>query len=184
LSEISNTPQFAVHSPGIDPAVWVAPTATVVGHAFLEAGASVFFGAVIRADLEQISVGAGTNVQDNAVIHADPGYPAVIGQGVSIGHGAVLHGCTVEDHVLIGMNATVLNGAIIGQGSLIAAGALVTEGTAIPPRSLVAGVPGKVRRELTEAESEGVIQNAVTYQALSRAHAKAAADADAKAKRN
>ena len=144
----------------------------------------MFFGAVIRADLEQISVGAGTNVQDNAVIHADPGYPAVIGQGVSIGHGAVLHGCTVEDNVLIGMNATVLNGAIIGEGSLIAAGALITEGTAIPPRSLVAGVPGKVRRALTEAEGEGVIQNAVTYQALSRAHATAAAATKAAAERN
>ncbi|MCI9887223.1 gamma carbonic anhydrase family protein [Micrococcales bacterium 31B] len=158
------------HSPRIDDTAWVAPTATVIGRATVGPETGIFYGAVIRADTEDISVGRGSNLQDNAVIHADPGFPARVGDDVSVGHSAVLHGCTIGDGALIGMNATVLNGAVIGEGSLIAANALILEGTVVPPRSLVAGVPGKVRRELTADEVEGCRQNAVRYVALTAKH--------------
>jgi len=110
-----------------------------------------------------VSIGETANVQDNAVVHTAAGYPTVIGPGVSIGHAAVVHGCTIEADCLIGMNATVLNGAVIGEGSLVAAGAVVLEGTRIPPRSLVAGVPSRVRRELSEAECDKITENARVY---------------------
>jgi carbonic anhydrase/acetyltransferase-like protein (isoleucine patch superfamily) len=161
-------------TPSIAGDAWVAPTATIVGSATVGAGTGIFYGAVVRADTEDILIGAGSNIQDAAVVHADPGYPAHIGNGVSVGHGAVLHGCTVEDGALVGMNATVLNGAVIGAGSLIAANALVLEGTEVPPGSLVAGVPAKVRRALTPEEIEHCRQNAATYVALSRRHRDAA----------
>ena len=157
-------------SPDIDPSAFVASNATLIGRVVLAPESSVFFGVVLRADRDEISIGARSNVQDNVVIHGDPGTPARIGSGVSIGHGAVVHGCTIEDDVLIGMSATVLNRAVIGAGSLIAAGTVVLEDTVIPPRSLVAGVPGKVRRELTDEEFEGVRSNATTYVELSRAY--------------
>ena len=157
-------------SPRIDPTAWLAPNATVVGQAQLDADASVYFGAVIRADMARVHLGAGSNLQDNVVVHTDTGFPALIGVGVSVGHAAVVHGCTVEDHCLIGMNATVLNGAVVGTGSLIAAGTVILEGTQIPPRSLVAGVPGKVRRPLTDDEYARVVQNAVTYVELTGRH--------------
>ncbi len=156
--------------PHVDPSAWVADTATVVGDVSVGAATGVFNGAVLRGDVESVSVGAGSNIQDGAVLHADPGFPARIGDGVSVGHGAVLHGCTVEDGCLIGMNATVLNGAVVGAGSLVAANALVPEGTVIPPRSLVAGVPGKVRRELTAAEVERNRANATVYRQLTDTH--------------
>lgn len=157
-------------SPEIDATAFVAPNATLIGRVVLAPESSVFFGVVLRADRDEISIGARSNVQDNVVIHGDPGTPARIGSGVSIGHGAVVHGCTIEDDVLIGMSATVLNRAVIGSGSLIAAGTVVLEDTVVPPRSLVAGVPGKVRRELTDEEFEGVRRNASTYVALSRSY--------------
>ncbi|WP_291037081.1 gamma carbonic anhydrase family protein [Herbiconiux sp.] len=160
-------------TPEIDPTAWVAPTATVIGRVHLAASASVFYGAVLRGDNDPIVVGEGSNLQDNVVVHTDLGKPATIGRGVSVGHGAVLHGCTVEDDCLIGMNATVLNGAVIGTGSLVAAGALVLEGTVVPPGSLVAGVPAKVRRELVQEEREGIRRNAATYLGLSSAHREA-----------
>jgi carbonic anhydrase/acetyltransferase-like protein (isoleucine patch superfamily) len=156
--------------PDVDPTAWVADTATVVGDVTVGPGTGVFYSAVLRADVESVSVGAGSNVQDGAVLHADPGFPARIGDDVSVGHGAVLHGCTVEDDCLIGMNATVLNGAVIGAGSLVAASALVPAGAVIPPRSLVAGVPGKVRRELTDAEVEHNRANATVYRQLTETH--------------
>ncbi|MFP3463384.1 gamma carbonic anhydrase family protein [Arthrobacter globiformis] len=164
-------------SPAIDGGAWVAPTAAVVGSATIGAGTGIFYGAVIRADMEDITVGEGSNVQDIAVVHADPGFPAHVGNHVSIGHGAVLHGCTVGDGALIGMNATVLNGAVIGAGSLVAANALVLEGTEVPPGSLVTGVPAKVRRPLTAEEIEHCRQNAVTYAALALKHRDATAAA-------
>lgn len=157
-------------TPKLADGTWVAPTATVVGSASIGTGTGIFYSAVIRADMEDINVGESSNIQDTAVIHADPGYPARIGNHVSVGHGAVLHGCTVGDGALIGMNATVLNGAIIGAGSLVAANALVLEGTEVPPGSLVAGVPGKVRRPLSTEEIEHCRQNAETYTALTRKH--------------
>ncbi len=161
---------FDGHTPSIDPAAWVAPNATVVGAATLHPGSSVFYGAVVRADGDRIVLGARSNLQDNVVVHVDRGVPTIIGAGVSVGHGAVVHGCTIEDDCLIGMNATVLNGAVVGRESLVAAGALVLEGTVIPPRSLVAGVPAKVRRELTDDEVAGIRRNADGYVELSAAH--------------
>ena len=128
---------------------------------------------MLRGDGDAIRIGARSNIQDSAVVHTDPGYPVSVGSGVSVGHGAVLHGCTVEDDVLVGMNATVLNGARVGAGSLIAAGALVPENAVIPPGSLVAGVPGKVRRELAAAELDHVRTNAENYVELARRHATA-----------
>lgn len=157
-------------SPTIDPTAFIAENATVIGRVTLGAGASVFFGAVIRADRDEIVLGAGSNLQDNAVLHCDSGVPTRIGSKVSIGHGAVVHGATVEDGCLIGMGATVLNRSVIGAGSLVAAGAVVLEGTVIPPGSLVAGVPAKVRRELTEEERAGIQINAQTYLELSAAY--------------
>ncbi|MET1035626.1 MAG: gamma carbonic anhydrase family protein [Arthrobacter sp.] len=159
--------------PRIPAGAWVAPTATVVGDVTLGAGVGIFYGAVLRADREAIEIGRGTNVQDTAVVHADPGHPARIGDDVSVGHGAVLHGCTVGDGALIGMNATVLNAAVVGAGSLVAANALVLEGTVVPPGSLVAGVPAKVRRPLTEAETAHCLANAETYRTLTVLHAEA-----------
>jgi carbonic anhydrase/acetyltransferase-like protein (isoleucine patch superfamily) len=167
---ISNILALDNRKPTISSEAWVAPTATVVGSATIEAGTGIFYGAVVRADMEDITIGAGSNIQDNAVVHADPGHPARVGKNVSVGHGAVLHGCTIGDGVLVGMNSTVLNGAVIGTGSLIAAQALVLEGTMIPPGSLVAGVPGKVRRQLTAQEIEHSSQNAITYTELTKKH--------------
>lgn len=140
--------------PTIDGEAFVAPTASVIGDVTLHAGASLWYGAVARGDVERISVGAQSNIQDNCTLHADPGFPVTIGERVSVGHNAVVHGATVEDDCLIGMGATVLNGAVIGAGSLVAAQALVPQGMRVPPGSLVAGVPAKVRRELTEEERQ------------------------------
>ena len=157
-------------SPSIHETAWLAPTAAVIGNATIEAAASLFYGAVVRADMDEIWLGPGSNLQDNVVVHTDFGFPTRIGAGVSVGHAAVVHGCSVEDDCLIGMNATVLNGAVIGAGSLVAAGSVVLEGTQIPPRSLVAGVPGKVRRELTEEELARVRRNAEHYRELATQH--------------
>ncbi|MBC7272704.1 MAG: gamma carbonic anhydrase family protein [Streptomyces sp.] len=156
--------------PKVDEGVFVAPTASVIGDVTLRAGASVWYGAVLRGDVERISVGASSNVQDNCTLHADPGFPVTVGERVSIGHNAVVHGATVEDDCLIGMGATVLNGAVIGAGSLVAAQALVPQGMVVPPGSLVAGVPAKVRRELTEEEKAGVSLNGTMYAALAETH--------------
>ncbi|MFI8893253.1 gamma carbonic anhydrase family protein [Streptomyces paradoxus] len=156
--------------PEIDGTAFVAPTASVIGGVTLGAGASVWYGAVVRGDVEAISVGASSNVQDNCTLHADPGFPVSVGERVSIGHNAVVHGATVEDDCLIGMGATVLNGAVIGAGSLVAAQALVPQGMIVPPGSLVAGVPAKVRRELSEEERQGVTLNGTMYAELAKAH--------------
>ncbi|WP_225827646.1 gamma carbonic anhydrase family protein [Streptomyces naphthomycinicus] len=156
--------------PRVAPDAFVAPTASVIGDVTLHAGASVWYGAVARGDVERITVGAQANVQDNVTLHADPGFPVTVGERVSIGHNAVVHGATVEDDCLIGMGATVLNGAVIGAGSLVAAQALVPQGMVVPPGSLVAGVPAKVRRELTAEEREGVTLNGTLYADLAKAH--------------
>lgn len=153
-------------APQIARTAWVAPGVTLVGQVVLEDGASVWFGSVVRADGDAIRVGRDSNVQDGCVLHADPGLPLSVGAGVTVGHRAVLHGCTVEDDVLVGMGSVVLNGARIGTGSLVAAGAVVLEGTEVPPGSLVAGVPAKVRRPLTDEERAGIRDNARTYVGL------------------
>ncbi|MBM7505575.1 gamma carbonic anhydrase family protein [Agromyces aurantiacus] len=155
---ISGTP-----APELDPTAFVALGAVVVGQVRLAAQSSVWYNAVLRAEAETITLGERSNLQDGVVCHVDAGYPVTIGSGVSVGHRAVLHGCTVEDDCLIGMGATILNGAVIGRGSLVAAGAVVLEGTVVPPGSLVAGVPGKVRRELTADEQVGIRRNAEAY---------------------
>jgi carbonic anhydrase/acetyltransferase-like protein (isoleucine patch superfamily) len=137
------------------------------------AGSSVWYTAVVRADLDSVSIGNESNVQDGAVLHADPGFPLTVGDRVSIGHRAILHGCTVEDDVLVGMGAVVMNGAVVGEGSLVAAGAVVLEGMRIPPGSLVTGLPGKVRRELAHPEREATRLNAAVYRDLATSHAAA-----------
>jgi carbonic anhydrase/acetyltransferase-like protein (isoleucine patch superfamily) len=149
---------------------WVAPNASVIGQVILAARSSVWYGATLRAEAEPIEIGAGTNIQDGVTVHVDPGFPIRVGANVSVGHNAVLHGCEIEDGCLIGMGAVILNGAKIGAGSLIAASALVPQGVVVPPRSLVAGVPGKVRRELSDAEVTHNRNNAQVYQALVELH--------------
>ena len=140
------------HAPQIHPESWVAPNAAVIGKVTLAEKVGIWYSATLRAEFDPIEIGSGSNVQDSATVHADPGYPTTIGEGVTIGHNAVVHGCTIGDGCLIGMNATVLNGATIGAGSVVAAGAVVPEGTTVPPNSLVAGVPAKIRRELSDDE--------------------------------
>lgn len=156
--------------PTLDPTAWVAPNATLIGKVTLAERASIYYGTVLRADVDAITIGVGSNLQDNVSVHCDAGVPTTVGAGVSVGHAAVLHGCTVEDDCLIGMSATVLNGAVIGTGSLVAAGAVVLEGTIVPPGSLVAGVPAKVRRELTAEEREGIRANAERYLGYTEKH--------------
>ena len=155
-------------SPQIDPSAWIAPDAVLVGKIVVEADASIWFGAVLRGDNEEIRVGAGSNVQENSVLHTDMGYPLTIGANCTIGHKAMLHGCTIGDGTLIGMGATVLNGAKIGKGCLIGACALITEGKEIPDGSLVMGSPGKVVRELDETARARLLASAANYQANAR----------------
>jgi carbonic anhydrase/acetyltransferase-like protein (isoleucine patch superfamily) len=151
-------------APTIHEDTWVAPDANLIGDVVLEEGASVWFGCTLRGDNERLTIGKGTNVQENCVFHTDMGFPLTLGENVTIGHKAMLHGCTVGDGSLIGMGATVLNGATIGKGCLIGAGALVTEGKVIPDGTMVLGSPGKVVRELDEATKQGLIASALHYQ--------------------
>ena len=143
---------------------WVAPDANVVGNVTLEQGASVWFGSTLRGDNERIIVGAGSNIQENCVLHTDMGYPLTIGANCTIGHKAMLHGCTIGEGSLIGMGATVLNGAVIGKGCLIGAGALVTEGKEIPDGSLVMGAPGKIMRQLDDDARTKMLVTAKHYE--------------------
>lgn len=162
----------AVHAPGVRrtpvvaPSAWVHAAAIVLGDVTLGEDVSVWPAAVIRGDRDAISVGMQTNVQDGAVLHCDPGFPLRIGARVTIGHRAVVHGCTIDDGALIGIGAIVLNGAVIGAGALIAAGAVVGEGQVIPPDTLVVGVPAKVLRPLSDAQRERVRRGYLTYVGL------------------
>lgn len=151
--------------PVVDPEAWVAPDANIIGRVVLEAGASVWFGATLRGDNEEIRVGRGSNVQESSVLHTDMGYPLVIGADCTIGHKAMLHGCVIGDGTLIGMGATILNGARIGKGCLIGACALITEGKEIPDGSLVMGSPGKVVRLLDDAARARLLKSAAGYRA-------------------
>lgn len=155
-------------APKIDATAWIAPGAHVIGQVTLCAATSVWFGAVLRGDNDPILVGEGTNIQENSVLHTDLGYPLTIGAGCTIGHKAMLHGCTIGDNSLIGMGATVLNGAVIGRDCLIGAGALVTEGKVIPDGSLVMGVPARLVRPLDAAAIARLRASALHYQENAR----------------
>ncbi len=164
---------FDGHTPDIHPTAWVAPTATVVGRVRIGPRASVFYGAVLRGDMDEIVLGEGSNLQDNCVVHTDTGVPTHIGAGVGVGHGAIVHGATVEDGCLVGMGATLLNGSVVRTGAFVAAGALVREGQEVPAHHLAVGVPAKVRGELDEAGRERVRRNALQYQELAERHREA-----------
>jgi carbonic anhydrase/acetyltransferase-like protein (isoleucine patch superfamily) len=159
-------------APEIGPKAWVADTAVLIGKVVLEEAANIWFGAVLRGDNEEIRVGRGSNVQENAVLHTDMGYPLIIGADCTIGHKAMLHGCVIGAGSLIGMGATVLNGAKIGKGCLIGAGALITEGKEIPDGSLVMGAPGKVVRQLDAEAQARLLKSAEGYRANARRFAK------------
>jgi len=163
---------FGDNTPKVANTAWVAGNATLIGDVVIGDHATIMFGAVVRGDRASISLGEGSNLQDNVVVHADPGFDATIGSQVSVGHGAVVHGATIGNNTLIGMNATVLNGAVIGDNCIIAAGSVVLEGVVIPDGSLVAGTPGVVRRPTTEAEHQAIADNAQTYQDLGSAYKK------------
>lgn len=155
-------------APKVDASSWIAPSAQVMGDCVIAPRGSVWFGAVLRGDNERITVGAGSNVQENCVLHTDMGFPLVIGENCTIGHSAILHGCTIGDTSLIGMGAVILNGAVIGRDCLIGAGAMITEGKIIPDGSLVVGSPGRVVRDLD--------QDAIAKLAASATHYQQAAD--------
>ncbi|MBV9454788.1 MAG: gamma carbonic anhydrase family protein [Rubrobacter sp.] len=164
---------FGDKRPEIATFAFVAPGAYLIGAVHLGEESSVWYGAVLRGDTEAIWVGARTNIQDGCVLHADPGYPAVVGKGCVVGHKAVVHGCEVGDGCLIGMNATVLNGARIGEGSILAAGAVVPEGREFPPHSLVAGVPARRFGEVTEEQTHDVAHSVRSYIERAAAHREA-----------
>lgn len=160
-------------TPSIDATAFIADGARIIGDVSLAAGSSVWYNAVLRGDSAAIVVGPGANVQDNVSIHVDSGHPVVIGAKVSIGHNAVVHGCTIGDGSLVGMGSVILSGAVIGAGCLIAGGAVVLGGTDVPAGSLVAGVPAKVRRMLSEEERAGLLANADIYLGHLQTHAAA-----------
>ena len=150
----------------IHPTAWVAPGAFLRGDVTLGEKVSVWYNAVLRADQEKITIGKNSNIQDNAVLHGDPGNDIIVGENVTVGHGAILHGCTVEDNALIGMGSVVLDHAVIGAGSIVGAGAVVSSGTIVPPKSLVVGIPAKVKKTLTDEESAGNLENVEEYLGL------------------
>lgn len=162
------TSRFLKTRLAIDPSAFIAPGARLIGEITIGAESSLWYGVVARGDMEPIVIGRQSNVQDNSVIHVDVGLGTVIGDNVTVGHRAVIHGCTIEDGALIGIGAIVLSGARVGKGALVAAGALVREGTEVPPGSLFAGLPGKVLRDLTEEEIGRVAANSQSYVAYSR----------------
>ncbi len=158
------------HVPEIHPDAFIAPTATLVGRVTIAKDASVWFGCVLRGDIEPISIGEATNIQDNSIVHTDPGLPTRVGARVGVGHRCLLHGCVIEDECLIGMGSIVLSGAIIETGSVVAAGALVTEGMRVPAGSLVMGVPAKVVRPVDDELRRRIAFTVEDYLELARAH--------------
>lgn len=150
-------------TPQLHSSVYIAPGAQLIGDIVLEEDTTVWFNAVLRGDNEQIKIGKGSNIQDGTVVHVDPGFPVTVGENVTVGHNVILHGCTIEDGALVGMGATILNGAVIGKGSLVAAGAVVGEGKVIDPGVLVAGVPAKVIKTLSEENIKRMQKGAFSY---------------------
>ena len=155
--------QLGEWQPEVDDSAWVAESAEVIGRVTLGADVSIWFNAVLRGDSDTLTIGVGSNIQDGSVLHADHGFPLVLGQNVTVGHQVMLHGCTVGDESLIGIGAVVLNGARIGRNCIVGAGALVTEGKQFPDGSLIVGAPAKVVRELTEAQIAGLKASAAHY---------------------
>lgn len=162
----------------VDATAFIAPGAVVRGEVHVGAESSIWFGTVIRGDVTAITIGRRSNVQDLSVLHADPGFPCTVGDRVTIGHGAIVHGAQVEDDALIGIRAVILNGAVIGSGAIVAAGAVVTEGTRVPPNSLAVGVPAKVIRELTDQDRERLRRGAEHYVRAAAAYRQHEADSD------
>ena len=152
-------------TPQIHPTAFVAPNVTVMGNVIVGAQSSLFFGAVLRAEIESVVIGARTNIQDNCILHIDADFPLTVGDDCTIGHGAILPGCTIGDNTLVGMGAIVLNGAVVGRDCIIGAGALIPQGAVIPDGSLVVGTPGKVRRAVTEEEKASSLDTARRYMA-------------------
>ncbi len=157
-------------APQVADSAWLAPGSRLLGAVTVGPESSIWYGATVRADLGPIRIGAGSNLQDNVVVHADPGHPVTIGDDVLVGHGAIVHGCSIGDGSLVGMGATVMNGARIGAGALVAAGSLVPEGMEVPAGTLVSGVPARVRRQVTEQELAGLRHGAEAYRRLARRH--------------
>lgn len=167
---------FGGFIPDIDDDAIVLPGATVIGQVRIGAGASVWYGAVVRADAAPISIGSGTNLQDGVILHADPDHPCAVGDFVTVGHRAVVHGSTVESGCTIGMGAVLLNGSVVGAGSIVAAGSVVRQGAVVPPGTLFAGSPAVAKRPLTDAEAEQNDASWRHYRELARAHRRALAD--------
>ena len=157
-------------SPQIAESAWVAPGAYVIGDVDLGEESSVWYGAVLRGDTEPIRIGARTNVQDGCVLHVDPGFPAVVGEGCVVGHNAVVHGCEIGDDCLVGMGATILTGAKIGEGSVVAAGAVIPEGREFPPRSLIVGIPAKRVADVNEEQAADIERGASAYVERAASH--------------
>lgn len=157
--------------PDTSKAAFVAESADLMGDVILHEGSSIWYGAVLRADIQKIEIGEGSNIQDGTVCHVDHDKPVIVGKGVTVGHNVTLHGCTVGDNSLIGMGAVVLDGAEIGHSCLVGAGAVVTPGSKIPPKSMVLGAPASIKRELKEQELEAIKENGKVYVELAKAHA-------------
>jgi carbonic anhydrase/acetyltransferase-like protein (isoleucine patch superfamily) len=170
LNETGNLLPHGDTSPKVAPSAWIAPGAYVIGDVSLGDESSVWYGAVLRGDTEPIQIGDRTNVQDGCILHADPGYPAVVGEGCVLGHNAVVHGCEVGNNCLVGMSATILNGAKIGDGSIVAAGAVVPEGREFPPRSLIVGVPAKRAGDVADKQAADIERGASQYVERAAAH--------------
>jgi carbonic anhydrase/acetyltransferase-like protein (isoleucine patch superfamily) len=164
--------------PNVDSKAWVARTSEVIGMVDLAADVNVWYGVVIRGDMNHIKIGAGTNVQDNAVVHVDATHPCMIGEEVTIGHGAIIHGCTIGNRVLVGMGAIILDGAVIEDNVIIGAGALVPQGKRIPSGSLVVGSPCRIVREITDEERAHLLHSSRIYVEFSKEHAAAEREAE------
>lgn len=164
--------RYADQIPLIETDVYVAETADVIGQVTLRRNASIWYQAVLRGDTEHLDVGEESNIQDGAVLHADPGFPLVVGKGVTVGHQAMLHGCKIGDGSLVGIQAVILNGAEIGKNCLVAAGAVIKEGASFPDNSLIVGAPARVVRELSAEAVEGLSKNAESYVQRGKLHAK------------
>ena len=168
IRNIKNKENNIEKKTNIQPNAFVAQTANVIGDVTIGEGTSIWYGSVVRGDMNSIKIGEKSNIQDNATIHVDTDFPCTIGDNVTVGHNAVVHGCEIGNNTLIGMGAIILDGAIVGDNCIIGAGSLITGGTVIPSNSLVVGSPGKVRREVTEEEIKTIEDNAIRYEELWR----------------